>query len=148
MNNVALSPRKERYAQAYVQHHNSSQAARDAGYSCNGRSASVTGTRLLADVCVLSRIEALEAANAVDLGVSRQRFLYELKTAAELARERGELMALISALREIGKACGYYQPERLDVALDVRGEVDLRRMNQMSDADLIRLIQAGQAAAR
>jgi phage terminase small subunit len=52
---------------------------REAGYSAHGRSASVTGTRLLADVCVLGRIQALEAASARELGVTRQKFLNELQ---------------------------------------------------------------------
>ena len=76
---ASLSPKQERFAAAYAQHHNASLACREAGYSAHGRSASVTGTRLLADVCVLSRIQALEAAIAQELGVTRQRFLYELQ---------------------------------------------------------------------
>ena len=144
MNTVALSPKQERWAQAYSQHHNASRACREASYS--PRCASVTGTRLLNNEVVASRVQALEAANAVDMGITRQRFLQELQTAAELAKAKGDVNALIAAWREIGKACSYYSPERVEVALDVRGEVDLRRMNQMSDAELIQIIQGGRAA--
>jgi phage terminase small subunit len=75
----ALTQRKARFAAAFAQHHNASLACREAGYSAHGRSASVTGTRLLADVCVLGRIQALEAASAQELGVTRQKFLNELQ---------------------------------------------------------------------
>jgi phage terminase small subunit len=145
-NSSALSPKQERFAAAYAQHHNASLACREAGYSSHGRSASVTGTRLLADVCVLSRIQALEAASAQELGVTRQRFLFELREAAELAREKREPAAMIAAWREIGKACGFYQPERIKVDVNVAGSLEMRRLNQLPDAELLKIIEAGRAA--
>ena len=78
-NSTTLSPKQERFATAFAQHHNASLACREAGYSAHGRSASVTGTRLLSDVCVLERIQALEVASAQELGVTRQKFLNELQ---------------------------------------------------------------------
>jgi phage terminase small subunit len=145
-NAATLSPKQERFAAAYAQHHNASLACREAGYSAHGRSASVTGTRLLADVCVLERIQALEAVSAQELGVTRQRFLYELQEAAALAREKRDPASMIAAWREIGKACGFYQPERLKVNVNVAGSLEMGRMNQLSDAELLKIIEAGQAA--
>jgi hypothetical protein len=140
-NATILSAKQERFASAYAQHHNASLACREAGYSSHGRSASVTGTRLLADVCVSSRIQALEAASALELGVTRQRFLYELQEAAALARERQEPAAMIAAWREIGKACGFYEPERVKV--NVARSRKMGRLNQLSDAELLKIIEAG-----
>jgi hypothetical protein len=143
---TALSAKQERFAAAYAQHHNASLACREAGYSAHGRSASVTGTRLLADVCVSSRIQALEAASARDLGVTRQRFLNELKAAAALAKSKGDAGACIAAWREIGKACGFYQAERIKVEVNVAGSPEMGRMNALSDQQLLSIIEAGQAA--
>lgn len=145
-NAATLSPKQERFAVAFAQHHNASLACREAGYSAHGRSASVTGTRLLADVCVLNRIQALEAASAQELGVTRQRFLFELQEAAALAKSKGDAGACIAAWREIGKACGFYQPERIKVDVNVAGSLELGRMNQLSDTELLKIIEAGQAA--
>ncbi len=142
---TTLSPKQERFAVAFAQHHNASLACREAGYSAHGRSASVTGTRLLADVCVLSRIQALEAASAQELGVTRQRFLFELQEAAALAKEKRDPAAMIAAWREIGKACGFYQPERIKVDVNVAGSLEMRKWNQLSDAELLQFIKAGQA---
>ena len=142
-NSSELSAKQERFAAAYAQHHNASLACREAGYSAHGRSASVTGTRLLADVCVLSRIQALEAATAQELGVTRQRFLYELQQAAALAKEKRDPAAMITAWREIGKACGFYQPERVKVDVNVAGSLEMQRLNQLSDAELLALIASG-----
>lgn len=144
-----LTPKQERFATAYAQHHNASLACREAGYSAHGRSASVTGTRLLADVCVLERIRALEAAAADELGVSRQRFLFELQEAAALAKSKGDPAAMVAAWREIGKACGFYTVQPIRVDMNVKGQVEMDRLNQMSDAQLLAIIAnvgAGRAA--
>lgn len=138
---LSLSPRYERFAQAYAQHHNASQACREAGYSSG--CASVTGVRLLANDRISRRIQALEATAAQELGVTRQRFLNGLQEAVELAREKGDPMAMVTAWREIGKACGFYQPERVKVDMNVAGRVEMGRLNQLPDAELLNLITSG-----
>lgn len=142
-----LSPKQERFAAAYAQHHNASLACREAGYSAHGRSASVTGARLLADVCVLERIQTLEATAAQALGVTRQRFLDELQGAAALAKTLGDPAAMIAAWREIGKACGFYTVQPIKVEIDVRGQVEMGRLNNLSDAQLLTLIASGGGGA-
>lgn len=140
-NQLKLSPKQARFAEAYAQHHNASLACREAGYSAG--CASVTGVRLLGNDSVSRRIQALEATAAADLGVTRQRFLNELQEAAALAKEKGEPMAMIAAWTAIGKACGYFTPERVKVDLNVAGHVGMGRLNQMSDAELLGIMGAG-----
>lgn len=139
-----LTPKQERFAAAYAQHHNASLACREASYSPG--CASVSGARLLANDRVLARIRALEAAAADELGVSRQRFLYELQEAAALAKSKGDPAAMVAAWREIGKACGFYTVQPIRVDLNVKGQVEMGRLNQLSDAELLKIIGAGQAA--
>ncbi len=147
MATATLTPKQERFASAFAQHHNASLACREAGYSAHGRSASVTGTRLLANVCVLARIQALEATAADALGVSRQRFLDELVAAAALAKKQGDVSAMIAAWREIGKACGFYTIQPIKVEIDVRGQVEMGRLNSLSDAQLLAMIASGGGGA-
>jgi hypothetical protein len=147
METLKLTPKQERFATEYARHHNASLACREAGYSAHGRSASVAGTRLLANVDVLGRIQALEAAAAQALGVTRQRFLDELEGAAALAKQKGDPMALLAAWREIGRACGFYQAERVKVDLSVAGSLEMGRLNALSDQQLLHIIKAGQATA-
>jgi hypothetical protein len=137
-NQSYLSPKQARFATAYAQHHNASLAAREAGYSAG--CASVTGTRLLANDSVFKRIQALEALNAVELGVSRQRLLDELQEAAVLAKAKQEPMAMIAAWREIGKICGFYAPERIKLAVSTEWSAEMGRMEKMTDSELIKLI--------
>jgi hypothetical protein len=107
----------------------------------------VQGTRLLANDRVRTRLRALEAAAAQELGVSRQKFLKELEGAAALAKEKRDPMAVLAAWKEIGKACGYYQAERVKVDVNVQGHVEMGRLNQLSDAELLQIITADQATA-
>lgn len=140
-----MTPKQERFATAYAQHHNASLACREASYSPG--CASVTGARLLANDRVLARIQALEAAAAQALGVTRQRFLDELEVAAALAKEKGDPSALLAAWREIGKACGFYAAQPIKVDIDVRGQIEMGRLKAMSDQQLLAIITAGQAVA-
>lgn len=143
-NQPNLSAKQGRFVTAYAQHHNASLAAREAGYSAG--CASVTGTRLLANDRVLTRIQALEAVTAVELGVTRQRLLYELQEAAALAKAKGEPMAMIAAWREIGKVCGLYSPERVKVDLNVAERGEMARLSCMTDAQLLAVIASGGVA--
>jgi phage terminase small subunit len=147
MTTAELTPKQERFATAYAQHHNASLACREAGYSAHGRSASVTGTRLLANVYVLERIQTLEATAADALGVTRQRFLFELQEAAALAKAKADPAAMVAAWREIGRACGFYAAQPIKVDLNVSGQAVMNKMNALSDAELLKIISAGQTAA-
>ncbi len=136
-----LSARQAAFAEAYARHHNASQAARDAGYAQG--CASVTGTRLLANANVLERIRALEAQTAVDMGMSRERLLVRLREAADLAKELRQPMAMVAAWREIGKVCGFYEPERVRVEVDVDSDLELARLQRLPDSALLAMIAAG-----
>ena len=136
-----LSAKQARFAVAYAQHHNASLAAREAGYSAG--CASVTGARLLVNANVLERIRELEAKTAVDMGMSRARLLAELVNAAALAKVLRQPMAIIAAYREIAKICGYFQPERLQVEVDLAGRGTMARMDRMTDGELLAVIARG-----
>ena len=140
-NQLPLSPKQERFTTAYAQHHNASQAAREAGYAQG--CASVTGTRLLANASVLERIRELEALTAADMAMSRERLLMELQNAAALAKEKREPMAMVTAWREIAKICGFYQPERVRVAVDLSGQGEQALMKSMTDSELMAIVAAG-----
>ena len=141
-----LSPKQARFAEAYAQHHNASLACREAGYSPG--CASVTGVRLLANHSVLSRIQTLEASAAEAIGVSRQRFLFEIQDAVNAAREKNDPMAMVAAWREIGKVCGFYTAQRIEVNVRADQSAVMGRMHQMTDAELLGIVAAGQACGK
>jgi phage terminase small subunit len=140
-----LSARQEAFAVAYARHHNASQAAREAKYAHG--CASVTGTRLIANASVSERIRELEAQTAVDMGMSRERLLAELVAAADLAKLLQLPMGIVAAYREIAKICGFYQPERVRVEVDLGGQNVMNRIKRMTDEELLALMAQGAAAS-
>jgi phage terminase small subunit len=60
--------------------------------------------------------------------------------AYQMARLMAEPATMVSAAREIGKMCGYYEPVQHRVKIDVQGEVTVRQLNSMTDAELLKMI--------
>lgn len=70
--------RRERFAEEYVKDLNTTQAAIRSGFSA--KTAAQQGSRLLRNVQVRARIDALQAAVSEKAGVDAQRILEELNT--------------------------------------------------------------------
>ena len=66
--------------------------------------------------------------------------------AFEMAKLMAEPATMVSAAREVGKLCGYYEPQRVAVDINVNQNGTLDRMNRLSDAELLKFIEAGQNA--
>ena len=82
---------------------------------------------------------------------SRQQVMEMHKEAFEMAKMMAEPATMVSAAREIGRMCGYYEPVKQRIEFTVNGQIAVKRLEAMSDEDLLRLVteglQAGQAAA-
>lgn len=74
---------------------------------------------------------------------SRKKFMDGLQDAADLAKLLAEPSTMVAAYREMGKACGYYEPQKVSIDVNVKGNVLLQRLNSMSDEELLRI--AGEA---
>lgn len=83
---------------------------------------------------------------------SRQQVMEMHKEAFEMAKMMAEPATMVSAAREIGRMCGYYEPVKQRIEFTVNGQIAVKRLEAMSDEDLLRLVteglQAGQAAAQ
>jgi hypothetical protein len=67
-----------------------------------------------------------------------------LLEAAALAKEQMNPAGMVAAWKQVGLLMGYYSPERIKV--DIAGRLQMGRMSQLSDVDLLKIIEAGQAA--
>lgn len=73
--------------------------------------------------------------------MTRKKVMDGLLEGIEMAKMVSEPASVIRGWREVGLMCGYYEPTRVNV--NVSGNVEVRRLNSMSDAELLRLIQEG-----
>jgi hypothetical protein len=78
--------------------------------------------------------------------LSKKDVMDMLKESFDMAKLMSEPSSMVSAAREIGKLCGYYEPKKIDINVAVGGRI---QYEQLSDADLFRMIEeaAQQAAA-
>lgn len=73
--------------------------------------------------------------------MTRKRVMDGLLEAVEMAKLMSEPATMVSGWREVGKMCGYYEPVKHTLDINVSGDVTVRQLNGMSDADLLRLIK-------
>ena len=140
-----LTPRQAAFIPEFLATGNATASAVAAGFSVKG--ASVAGTRMLRNASVQEALQARQSADAARLCLRREDVLAALLEAVDQARVQSNPMAMVSGLREIGKMLGFYAPEVKKVDLNVAGQVELKRMNQMSDAELLQIIDRSATSA-
>lgn len=134
MSTSAITPRQAKFVDEYLVDGNGTQAATRAGYGAAG--ARVAAYRLLTNVAISSAIEARQRADATRLSIERETVLAQLLEAVEMARTQMNPAGMVAGLREIGKLMGFYT-DRVKVNVDVTGQQERRRMEAMSDAELL-----------
>lgn len=83
----------------------------------------------------------MEAQTAERLQISRQHVLEGLQTGIAMAREQGDVHAMIAGWREIAKMCGYYAPERKVIAISASANRVVAQLEALSDAELLQLAE-------
>ena len=136
-----LTAKQARFIDEYLVDANGTQAAIRAGYGAAG--ARVAAHRLLTNVAISSAIEARQKADATRLWIGRENVLAGLLEAVEMAREQRNPAGMIAGLREIAKLQGYYAPTTAKVDLGVGLAQEMRRLETMSDEDLVTLMSQG-----
>jgi phage terminase small subunit len=131
-----MTPRQNRFVQEYLVDRNGAAAAVRAGYSV--RSAKQIAYELLARPEVAAAVQEGEAKVAAMAELTRERVLAGLREAIELARERQDPAAMITAWREIGKLIGAYAPRTQRVELSTTGYELRARYDVMTDDELVR----------
>ncbi len=144
MKTPTLSAKQTRFVSEYLVDGCGAQAAIRSGVAASG--AHVWASRTLRIAKVADALATRQAADAARLCLRREDVLAGLLEAVDQARVQSNPMAMVSGLREIGKLMGFYAVETKRVEVSAAGQVDLSRMNRMSDAELLAIIGAGRAA--
>lgn len=138
-----LTPRQAAFIPEFLATGNATASAIAAGFSVNG--ASVAGTRMLRNASAQAILQARQSADATRLSLRREDVLKGITEGIEMARLQGNAMAMIRGWSEIARLMGLGAPERVKVDLNVQGQVELGRLNQLSDAELLKIIETGRA---
>lgn len=126
---------------AFVQHwargESISSAALRAGYANEG-----VAYRMVHMPNIRALYEKEKVLYEAAAQMTRQRVMDGLLEGIEMAKLMSEPASMISGWREIGKMCGYYEPVKHTLDVNVKGEVTVRQLNALSDAELLKLITA------
>src|SRR5574337_1179602 len=74
-------------------------------------------------------------------GMTRKRVMDGLLDGIEMCKLEGDGQGVISGWKTVGQMCGYFEPMRRRVDINVQGNVMMGKLSAMSDADLLRVIQ-------
>lgn len=77
--------------------------------------------------------------------MTRKQVIDGLLEGIEMAKLLAEPASVINGWKTIGQMCGYFEPVKKKLEISVNGQVVMQKMEQMSDADLIKLLSQAPA---
>lgn len=138
----SLTSKQLRWIEEYLVDFNGAAAAIRAGYSEKSARSIAHENTTKPDIQAV--LQARQAAMAKELQITREGVIAGLLEAVEMGRAHRNPMAMISALREVGKMLGFYAVETKRVEL-TSGQKDQDHFGSLSDSELIKIIAMGQA---
>lgn len=112
-------------------------ASSRAGYADSGAYA----YRLVKDPAVIKIYEREKKLYAASCQMTRQKVMDGFLEAAAMAQTLGDPTALTGAWREVGKMCGFYEPVRKNININVSGGVLVGKVERMDDATLLAIVR-------
>lgn len=113
------------------------QAARHAGYAFP----KVDGAKIAAQPNVVAAIREQRAKYEEAGQMTKKRVLDGFLEAIEQGKLLTDPIAQIAGWREIAKLCGYYEPQKHEIALSVQGSLVVQKIQQLSDEELLKLAE-------
>lgn len=137
----ALTPRQQRFVDAYALCGNSAEAARRAGYSV--KTAGQIGQENLKKPVIIAALAERQAMYAGELQVTKEDVVAGLLRAIGLAHDQKNPAAMIQGCAALAKLCGFYAPDRQRVELlgDTSGLQ--AKFVAMSDSQLLAIARGG-----
>lgn len=141
---MKLTLKQELFVNEYLIDGNGARAARSAG--CSEKTARQIATESLTKSYIQAAIAEKQQETAVKLELRKEHAILALLEAMNLAREQLQPAGMISACREIGRMMGFYNSDVVEVTMGTNGASLKARYEAMSDAELMAVISAREAA--
>lgn len=135
-----LTDKQKLFVKAHVEGDSVPNAMQRAGYNEQPS----YGYRMLKMPNVLREVARYQAEYQKASEMSKKDVMDMLKESFDMAKLMAEPSSMVSAAREIGRLCGFYEPKKVEVTFS-----GTMRYDQMTDAELFAMIEkATQAAAQ
>ena len=138
-----LTEKQKLFVEHWAKGDSIQSASRRAGYN----DGAAIAYRMVKMPNILKLKHEIEAKWEADNQMTRKRVMDGMLEAIDMAKMMAEPASMIAGWREVGKICGYYAPVEHKVKVDVTGNVIVDRLNSLSDAELLKIIQGGAQAA-
>lgn len=134
--NKPLTEKQRIFVEYWARGETISNAAARAGFSSSSTAYALTRTPN-----VLALKKKYEAKYEEESQMTRKKVMDGFLEAIEMAKLMSEPATMVSGWREIAKMCGYMAPVEHKVKVDVSGNVTMQQLTQLSDAELLEVIQ-------
>ncbi len=104
------------------------------------------GYRMLKMPNILKAKAEYEALYAKASEMTKKKVMDMLLEAYDMAKTTSDPATMVSAAREVGRMCGYYEPTRVKLDISVTGQA-MDRLNRLSDEELLKMIESGAGPA-
>lgn len=139
-----LTPKQQKFVDAYSLSGNATQAALSAGYL--ERTACETGIENLQSSDIQTALTERQAECAAELEVAKLDVIAQVLEANEMCKAQQCSDVLIQGATALAKLCGFLEPVRGKVEVSAPDMVALQhRFASMSDAELLALASGGRA---
>jgi hypothetical protein len=135
-----LTDKQKQFVKEWAAGESILSASLRAGYADNG----TMGYRLSKDPAILKVYHREKALYEQASQMTRQKVMDGFLEAADMARVQADPVALTGAWREVGKMCGYYEPIKRTLDINLSGSVTMKKLEALDDAALLRLIKGGE----
>lgn len=132
-----LTEKQFKFAQALAKGISVGAASREAGY--NDRSS--MGRKMVKSPAVMKVVDRERELYKEACHLTREAVMEGMKEAIDMAKLQSEPATMIAGWRQIALLCGYYAPAKVEVALNVNDGNAMSKLNLMTDAQLIEVMQ-------
>ena len=138
----ALTDMQKLFVKYLVEGDNVAGAMQRAGYNEQPS----YGYRMLKMPNILKARAEYAALYANASQMTKKKVMDMLLEAYDVAKTVSEPSSMVSAAREIGRMCGFYEPTRVKLDISVTGQA-MDRLDRLSDEELLKMIESGAAPA-
>lgn len=136
--NKPLTEQQRMFVQLWAEGDSIPNAYQRAGYSIQDVSYAYRMTKM---PNILKQYNLVKEEFRKAAQMTREEVMLGIKDAIDMAKLMSEPATMIAGFREIGKLCGYYEPKKVDINVNVNGSIAIERMNKMTDAELLKIIE-------
>lgn len=134
-----LTEQQKKFAKAWAEGDTIPNAMQRAGYNHQPS----YGYRMAKMPNVLALYNKIKKQYEEASMMTKKKVMDMLMESYEMAKLMAEPATMVSAAREVGKMCGYYEPKKVTVDVNVSGNITMQQMSKMTDAELLEVIQQG-----